>query len=65
MISFSRPYGWFSNRMRRSSLTTSRSVLKTCSSMRSEAMRSASSQRTSGRYCAGNVCQNTVASSVV
>ena len=27
MISFSRPYGWFSTRIRRSSLTTSRSVL--------------------------------------
>ena len=38
MISFSRPYGWFSTRIRRSSLTTSRSVLNVSSSMRSVAM---------------------------
>ena len=39
-ISFSRPYGWFSIRIRRSSLTTSRSFLNVLSSMRSVAMRS-------------------------
>jgi hypothetical protein len=60
-----RPYGWFSTRIRRSSLTTSRSVLNTFSSIRSEAIRSASSHSTSGRYCAGVVSQKTVASSVV
>ena len=65
MISCSRPNGWFSTRIRRSSLTTSRSVLKTFSSMRSDAMRSASSHSTSGRYCAGTVSQKTVASSLV
>ena len=65
MISDNRPYGWFSTLWRRSSLTTSRSVLKVASSTRSEAMRSASSHSVSGRYCAGTVCQNTVVSSVV
>ena len=43
MISFSRPYGWLSMRIRRSSFTTSRSFSKVSLSMRSVAMRSASS----------------------
>ena len=57
MISGRRPNGWFSKRIRRSSLTTSRSVLNFSSLTSSDAMRSASSQSTSGRYCAGTVCQ--------
>ena len=65
MISCSRPYGWFSIRIRRSSLTTSRSFLNAFSSILSDAMRSASSQRMSGRYCDGTVSQKTVASSFV
>ncbi len=65
IISCSRPYGWFSIRIRRSSLTTSRSCLNAFSSIRSDAMRSASSHSTSGRYCDGTVSQNTVASSLV
>ena len=44
MISGSRPNGWFSKRIRRSSLTTSRSVLNLSSLTSSEAIRSASSQ---------------------
>ncbi|MNC91291.1 hypothetical protein D3C83_75240 [compost metagenome] len=63
--SFSSPNGGFSMRIRRSSLTTSRSVTKVFWSMRSDAMRSASIHSTSGRYCAGMVCQNTVVSSLV
>ena len=43
MISFSRPYGWLSTRIRRSSFTTSRSLTNVSLSMRSVAMRSASS----------------------
>ena len=65
MISFSRPYGWLSTRIRRSSFTTSRSLVNVSLSTRSEAMRSASSHRVIGRYCAGTVSQKTVSSSVV
>ena len=57
MISGSRPNGWFSNRIRRSSLTTSRSVLNLSSLTSSDAIRSASSHSASGRCCAGTVSQ--------
>ena len=57
MISGRRPNGWFSKRIRRSSFTTSRSVLNLSSLTSSDAMRSASSHSTIGRCCAGTVSQ--------